>query len=302
MIDYLKTLIDTDAISQLWYPWAFAYLVLLGVVMFVGKAAYQLLSPFSVNEQLTEKDNRAVAVSMAGYLFGLGLILWGVMGHDMAPPAGETPEIGWVDYANDLGQTAIWGGIGIVLLLVARFINDKLLMPKFDLTKELVGDHNVGAGMVDAGALVGSSMIVKASLTGETAPWGEMIVGTLIFFVVGQLAFLVYSFLYQKVVRFNVHDELEKDNVAAGVSLGLNLVAVGVLISQFMLKSDSLPALGVWFLGGTVVMLVMRVMTDKVILPWSKLDKEIAADRNWGAAAVEGAVVIGTAYLVSSAF
>lgn len=301
MVEYLKTLIDTEAISEIWYPWAFAYIGLIVVLMFVGKAGYQLMSPFKVNEQLTEKDNRAVAVSMGGFLFGVAMIQWGVMGHEMVAGDPEV-EVAAADYGRDLLSTSIWGGIGIVLLLVARVVNDKLLMPKFKLDKELVGDHNVGAGMVDAGALLGGALIVKASLTGEEAPWGEMIVGTLIFFVIGQVAFLLYSYIYQKIVRFNVHEELEKDNVAVGVSLGLHLVGVGVLISLFMLKTDSLPALGIWFVAGVAVMLASRVICDKLILPFSKLDKELAADRNWGAAVVEGAMVIGIVFLFSSAF
>ena len=53
-------------------------------------------------------------------------------------------------------------------------------------------------------------------------------------------------------------------------------------------------------LTGTVVLMIIRKLSDKFILPGDALDKEIGNDQNWGAALIEGAVAVGLAYISNS--
>jgi hypothetical protein len=50
------------------------------------------------------------------------------------------------------------------------------------------------------------------------------------------------------------------------------------------------------------LILVTRILVDKLLLPGHKLDDEIATDQNWGVALVEGGSAVMVAYLLNASF
>ncbi len=300
MVNQIKMWFDTETAWELMDPHAAVYLLLAVLVFYVGKLVNDKCSPYDLNEQLTTVDNKAIALSFAGYIFALGIILYGVLSSDSTlTPSGNVQK----DLLKDLGNTALWGLIGIGLLQVARIINDKLLLYQFNNMKELVEDKNVGTGAVQCGAYIGSALMIRAVLTdGEDAGFIVSLVATLVYFVIGQLAFIAFSRMYQITSRFDLHGEIEKDNVAAGVGFGMTLTAVGMVLSGYIIKFDSLIGLVVWFFISAFLLLTCRYLVDKVILPGSLLDEEVSRDHNWGAAMVEGSAAIGLAMLLNAAF
>ena len=111
----------------------------LAIVMFiVSKMVKDLTTPYKIDEELG-KSNLAVSISLAGYLFATMMVL-------MAAFFGKDHDL-WTDIQNFL----IYAVLGIVLLNVARFINDYVILRKFSNTKELVEDRNAGTGAVEFG-------------------------------------------------------------------------------------------------------------------------------------------------------
>lgn len=299
MNELISNAIDVSEISDLFNPHALIYLVTMLGVFVIGKWVYDLFTPYKLNEQLVEVDNRAVAVAFAGYLLGLGIILEGVVSQESTNVATGSARR---DLLLDVGDTLLWGVIGIVLLQLARLINDKLLLNTFSNTKELVEDKNVGTGAVEFGSFVGSALIIRVLLMGEGHGILTSIVETVVYFLAAQAIFVLFGKVYQMVTRYDVHKEIERDNAAAGVSLGLSLIAVSVLVSSYLSHYDSLPGLALWFLIGTVLLLGCRYLVDKFLLPGRLLDDEVGTDRNWGAALIEGGSAIALAALIGASF
>ena len=209
MAEQLKELLDLNQIAELLDPQAAIYLVTMLVVFYLGKKVHDWLTSFNLNEQLTKEDNKAIAVSFGGYLLGLGIILWGILSSDsvIAPTGNEKRDL-----LADLLNTVIWSLIGIVLLQLARYINDKVLFSQFNNTKELVTDRNIGTGAVECGSFIGSALIIRAALSGEEeVAFLVSLLLTVIFFFAGQFAFLIFGKFYQFVSRFDLHKEIEKD-------------------------------------------------------------------------------------------
>ncbi len=299
MNELISNALNLSEISELFDPHALIYLAtMLGIFVF-GKWVYDLLTPYKLNEQLVEVDNRAVAVSFAGYLLGLGIILEGVVSQEAANVATGSARR---DLLLDVGDTLLWGVIGIVLLQLARLINDRFLLNTFSNTKELVEDKNVGTGAVEFGSFVGSALIIRVLLMGEDHGILVSIVETLVYFLASQAIFVLFGKVYQAVTRYDVHAEIERDNAAAGVSLGLSLIAVSLLVSSYLSRYDSLPGLAVWFLVGTALLLGCRYLVDKFLLPGRLLDDEVGTDQNWGAAVIEGGSAIALAALIGASF
>ncbi len=290
-MDIINRLFDVEDIFELFHPEAVVYLFTILVVFYLGKKVYDLLTPYRLDEQLTKADNKAVALSFAGYMFGLGIILWGVL-------SGETIK----HFYMDILDTVIWGAIGIILLNISRLVNDKFLLSRFDNVKELVQDRNIGTGAVECGSYIGVSLLIMACVSGEDTGFFEGIVSTVIFFVCGQIGFILFGKLYQMITRFDLYEEIEKDNASAGIAFGMTLIAIGLLLSDFIMKSDSIPGFAVWFILSALLLVTCRYMTDKIILPGQLLDEEISRDQNWGAAIVEGFMAIVIAFLINAAF
>ncbi|MCH8200125.1 MAG: DUF350 domain-containing protein, partial [Chloroflexi bacterium] len=85
-------------------PHALIYLATMLGIFVLGKWVYDLLTPYKLNEQLVEVDNRAVAVSFAGYLLGLGIILEGVVSQEAANVATGSARR---DLLLDVGDTLL---------------------------------------------------------------------------------------------------------------------------------------------------------------------------------------------------
>ena len=298
-MDTFKSLFKIDEALLLIDNQALIYLGLAIVMLWIGKKINDLCTPYKLDVQLTTKDNKAIAVSFSGYLFAIGIIVWSVLSQASVAES-EDPGYGLL---QDLGSSVIWILVGILLLQVARIVNDKFLLSKFQNVKELVEDQNIGTGVVQAGSFIGSAFMIQAATYGEGQ--GNLVVELLLailYFAVAQVAFILFAIIYQKTTSYDLHDEIEKDNAAAGVGFGLTLVAVGTFLSSYLIKNDSLIGLAIWFVIGVFLLTVCRYAVDKLILPGHALDDEISKDKNWGAALIEGSAAIVLALVLSSVF
>lgn len=290
-MEMFRDLIGLEEIGGLLKYEAVVYLALTLLLFWIGKKVYDLLTPFKIDHELTTNDNKALAVSFSGYLSAIGIIIWGVI---------DSPS---TNFVTDVLEVVIWSIIGILLLNFARIINDKFLLSKFDNTKEIITDKNVGTGAVEFGAYVGTAFIIKSVVEGESSGNIAFEIGTtLIFFFCGQLAFILFAKIYQTITTYDLHEEIEKDNIAAGTSFGLSLVAIGLLLSDAISRSDSLVYFTIWFVVGSVLLVIARFITDKIIFPHHKIDDEIKKDRNWGVSIIEGVIAITVVLLLNSSF
>ncbi len=284
-------------IVDLFQPVAATYLLVILIIMVIGKRLHNQFSNYDLDHELTTTDNKAVALSTTGYLFAIGLILWGVI-----TPNGETTVTGFWSLVVDIIATFFWGLLGIGLLQVSRYFNDRYLLPNFCNHKEIIEDRNLGTGAVEGCTFIASGIIIKTVLSGSGSCFLTDLFGTFFYFAVGQLAFIIFGRLYQKISRFDLHDEIEQDNAAAGVAFGLSMVAVGILLADYIAAYNSIFGLMFWIPLSFFFLVTGRYIADKMLLPGALLDEEISQDRNWGAALIEGAVAIVIALVVGNLF
>ncbi|BDD08428.1 DUF350 domain-containing protein [Fulvitalea axinellae] len=263
---------------------------LAGIALIViGKLAYQVFNPgVNVKDELVEKDNLAFAVAHMGYFVGLLISIGSVL---------TGPSDGLL---IDIINIGIYGLLSILLLNLAIIINDKLILRKFDIKKEIITDRNVGSGAAEAGAAIATGLVICGSLYGEGTIWTA-----LVFWVVGQAVLIATSFLYNAMLPYDIHDHIEKDNVAVGVGFAGALIALGNLIrnglvSDFTDWSESAIYLGFDVVVGLLMLPIARWGTDKILLPGRRLTDEIVnQDKpNVGAAILEAFSYIGGSVLI----
>lgn len=266
------------------------YILASFVLFVIGKYAYAVIhKEVDVDEELVIKDNLAFSLSQIGYYVGLILII----GSNLM---GESDG-----FMNDLINIFVYGFTGIVLMNLSVIINDKIILPKFSVRKEICDDRNAGVGAVEGAVAAGTGLLLMGVFQIEDATWVTM----MIMFVVGQVLFIVSAKIYDMITPYNIHEHLEKDNVAVGVGLAGALIAMANII-RFGISNDIestyhlLVILGFDIAVGLVMLPVIRLLVDKVILPKRSLTDEIINQEhpNVGAALIEAFAYIAGSMLI----
>ena len=267
----------------------FTYLAVVLVLLVIGKLVYDgLHRRFVLRTELVEKDNLAVALAVAGYYLGLVIVLGGVV----SGPAS-------FNMFDDVIGLVIFGVLGIVLLNLSAWINDKVVFSKFDNEKEIVEDRNAGMGAVEGGNYVAVGLITAGAMSGE----GGLLPG-LVFWVLGLVALIVAGLLYDKITSYDLHEQIEKDNVAVGVAFAGVLVGFGNIIrlagdGDFVSWNESLTEFGYYTLVGLILLPLIRIFADKVLLPGASLSDELVQDRpNLGAGFIEAVSYLAASMLI----
>ncbi len=271
------------------------YFAAIAVILFVGKLVFDKTTKYHVDEELTIKDNKAFGTTLALYFVGLAVALSG-----LRFSAGANP-------IDDLMSIAVYGAMTLGLVRLSILINNKLILPQFDVHKEIIEDRNVGTAFVVGGGCVATGLTISGALSGESASAWMGIVDLLYYFVLGQVLLVAGGLLFQFITAYDVHHVIEHDdNLAAGLSFGGYLVSIGIIMrvalkgagSNLFVETLTTVILAVF---GVALLVFARVIVDKVLLPMNPLSQEISVDRNIGAGAVAAASFISVALVYATA-
>ncbi|ODS24102.1 hypothetical protein AB835_05050 [Candidatus Endobugula sertula] len=276
---------DIDIISLFFSFYSAGSLLLAYLLIFlVANFIYDKKVSYDVKQEIVEKDNGAVAISLAGYLVAISIIfIAGVIG----------PSKGVL---QDLFIIIQYSLLGIILLYVAHIVNDKLILNQFNNVKELVNDQNTGTGVVQAASYIASGLIIAGAIHGE----GGGILTTITFFALGQLVLVIFSKIYDLITSFNLHDEIEDDNFSVGIAFSGTLIALGIILSKasagnFISWQHNISVFVLNAVIAFILLPVFRVIIDKLIIVGNDLNIEIARDKNTGAGVLEFSATIGFA-------
>ncbi len=274
---------------------AVVYIALTFAIFFIGKMVYQLLHPsFNLKEELVKKDNLAFALSNVGYYAGLLIAIGGAI---VGPSKG---------LINDMIEIGVYGVLAIILLNISVFISDKLILSRFSVRKEIIEDQNEGTGVVEGAVSVASGLIIFGAVTGESTSLAFGILTAVVFWLVGQIALVLITYVYNAITPYNIHEHIEKDNVAVGIGFAGAIIAIGNLIcfgisGTFEGWLNTLMGAGLEIVVGIILLPIMRFVTDKILLPGERLTDEIVNQvrPNIGAAIIEAFAYIGGSVLIT---
>ncbi|MCY4045580.1 MAG: DUF350 domain-containing protein [Cellvibrionales bacterium] len=262
-------------------------LVLYLAIFFIANIFYARKAGADIKRQIIEKDNAAAAISFAGFLIGQGIIF---IGSVMGPSKG---------LVADLLIVLQYGALGILLLFISHWINDKLILSRFCNRTLITEKQNIGVGVVQAASFVASGLMIAGSLQGE----GGGIETAFAFFILGQLFLVIMGKVYDKLTPFDLQQEVLDNNPAASVSFAGSLIALGIILSKaasgdFISWEANVTSFLSFALGACLLLPVFRFFFDKCVISQGDLNSEIARDKNLGAGILELATtVIFTAVL-----
>ena len=244
---------------------------------------------YSLKSALALDDNKALAIAMAGYMFGTGIIT-------KATVSDLNRADGWLNVA----LVFAWQAIGVVLMEITRLITDHVVVPGLSLPEEVIKKRNIAAGIVEGCAYISSGQVISASLSGPANSWAVDILSVLMWFVVGQASFIAFAALMRCRTPWSLAAGIKSGNAAAATVFGLNKITIAMFLTNAISKSDALLTFAVWFTIGTFVLISTNYIIDVAVIPGAKLGDEIRVDRNWGAALVVGCMKIGVTIMLNT--
>lgn len=265
-----------------------AYVLEAFALLWLARLAYTgFYRRVDLKHELFERNNTALAVALSGYLLGVVVALGGAL---MGPSAG---------WRADLVGIALSGLKAIALMLVASWFCEKVLLPRFDNTKEVIEDQNLGTAFVEAGLHLANGLIVLAALQGQ-GPWWTGVA----FWLLAQVVLLAAGLLYEWITPHDVHRELERDNAAVGLAFGGGLVGMGNILSlaaggDFTGWAESLSFFAEDALFGLAMLFLIKWLSDLVLAGGVRLGGEqVEAAPNVGAGLLEAIGYIGASLLI----
>ena len=270
------------------------YILASFVLFLVGKFAYQLFHPrVKVSYELVENDNLAFSLAHVGYFIGLLLAIGSAV-------IGESEGL-----VEDLINIGVYGALSIVLLNLALIINDKVILSKFDLKKEILDQKNVGSGVVEGANAIATGLIVLGAISGEGAGFGGPVATAILYWILGQVILFLTTIIYNWITPYDIHEHIEKNNVAVGVGYAGAIIAIANLIRNALMHdfeswAITLEDVGFNVIVGFIFLPIARLLTDKILLPGQKLTDEIVNQEhpNVGAAVVEAFAYVGGSMLI----
>ncbi len=251
-----------------------------------------------------DDGNMAVGLRRAGLYLGIAIALSGAL-------SGTSRG-----FFLDLIQLMVDGLIITGFLFSSRFINDFIMMGHLDNDAECVKiftladggkiTGNTAVGMVEASMYIATGFILNGSLSGGGGSFFQSLVSAVLFFIIGQIALLLFGFIYELITPFNVREEIKKNNLAAGIGLGgmliaLSIILMGSISGPFTGWGNDLAGFGIYTVFGMVMLLIFRSLIDRIILPSTNLTTEIKEDQNVAALIVVESVIIAVAVIITYA-
>ena len=260
------------------------YVLVSCLILFLSKILFNKIYSYKIEEQIKE-GNCTPIIAFCGYILGITAILIGVF---IGPSN--------ANYTYDLLTYLSYSILGIVLMNISGIIADKLILYKFDSAKEMIEDKNIGTAVVHFGIYLASGLIISACVNGE---YGG-IISSIVYYILGMLFLFVFLKIYDLITPYSIHDELEKDNYAAGIALSGNIIAIGLILMKATLGDieDWQRSAVLYFIDLLSIVLLLpsiRLILGNFII---KNINSLIKENNVGAGLIEFITIISFALVV----
>jgi uncharacterized membrane protein YjfL (UPF0719 family) len=267
-------------------------------VLILIAARFLLLATtrFDVRKGLLTEENPAVGVVIAAYLFGVTLALIGTM-------FGRIEE----DVLIRVGKILVEGLLAIVLLRFSIWVNDRLILHRFSITKEILEDRNLGVAFCVAGVCIASGLVLNGALTGFSKNFGYGLRDIVIYWLLGQVAFVLGAVVYHKSKKYDVHELIEyDDNVAVGIGFGAFLINLGVVVRASMVgagldtMTKELPRTLLLALIGVFAVIAIHAVATLIVTVGVKYEDEVEMHGNIAVSVVTAVASLSVALLLAT--
>jgi hypothetical protein len=251
--------------------------------------------------ELAERDNFAFGISTAGGVAALGLVLTGAI-------TGEAAS----SYATEaIGMTA-YGLFGLLLIKLGRYLYDKVALNELD-KDALVLKGNVSVALVDASAAIATAIIIRAVLLWAEDLTLDTFIAIFSAFAISQLILVLLTRVREfSYARRNQDASMQQALIQGHTALAIRhsgyMIAMALSFnaaSHFVVFNPTTYIVNIlgWLLFSVIMLAVLSVLllvVKKLVLARINLSEEVERQHNIGIAAVEMAISIAIALILTA--
>lgn len=286
--------IDLD----LWQYYLVDFIIAVGILSAIRYLAGTVANVSAMHE-ISQNDNKAFGVSLAGAMVAVSLMLMGVVSGD----AGYS-------LANEVFSVIVFGVVGILLMWITRIVFDRWSFPGLSIHEQIM-QGNMAASIIDACNMIATAIIIKSAMTWVDGDMQTALLAVLLSFLGSQiimaLATLYRVRVYAK--RHNneaLHSAIEQDNVALALRFGAYRVGIAIAVTAAFsaVEYDPLAFSTVfllWFgiaLALFVLLNLIAIVIRHAVLHRVNIAEEVGQQRNISVGVIEGSIYIVVGLLI----
>ncbi|GAA5192222.1 hypothetical protein [Ferrimonas gelatinilytica] len=274
--------------------------LLVGIALFVlARVSYGWFAGVDSTRELSERDNVAFGISLAGGILALAVALSGIF--HLPSQASLTADLVWT---TGLGLAAL------ILIRVSRRWYDRWGLHQINKREQIL-DGNLSMAMVDGAVGIAISLVLKGMLQwlGTLSLAAVPLMAFNFFIAIGLLVTLTRILEY----RYRRHNQggslqqaLGQDHRPVALRHCGYLLACGLVIQtagwlQPYDPSRPLITMAAWFfwaLLGLLLLTLLSILLRTLVLAHVRVDREVEMQNNGGIAALDGALAFAVAYLI----
>ena len=272
---------------------AVAILLLGGIRFTMG-----IIGKVDTKDELSQKDNFAYGISMAGAVAAMGIALSGAITGELAG-----------SYLIELTGMFIYGLAGLLLIKAGRYIHDKFALPELNKHKQIL-QRNISVSIVDAASVIATAIVVRAALIWVEGMDLQTFIALLSAWIVSQIMLVIITRIFEwRYARNNgvtFQATLEAGQVALAIRYCGYLISTAMSVtaaSYFVEYNVQNIWVGVyqWAIMSVLLMvaLTLLTMTAKFIVLWGiNRREEVEDQQNIGIATIELATSFSIALLL----
>lgn len=272
-------------------------IILLAAMRFISG----LWAKVNTTEELSQKDNFAFGISLAGSIIAMGVVLTGAI-------TGESAN----SYLVEAIGVFSYGVAGLILIKIGRFVHDKVSLNKINKV-EAIRDENVAVAIVDAAAVIATAIIIRAVLLWVEGMDIYTLIAVLTGFAVSQTVLVVVTRLRESNYAKNnqdasFQDALKHGQIAVAIRHAGHMIATAFAVkaaSYFLIYQPTgiVTNLIGWFsisLIMTILIFLLNKLARRIILMNIDTCAEVDQQDNIGVAAAEFAIVVSIALILTA--
>lgn len=272
-------------------------ILLLSAMRFISGIHTQVSS----THELSQEDNFAFGISVAGSITALGIVLTGAITGEVAP-----------SYLIEIIGMLCYGSLGLVLIKIGRISHDRFALNAIDKNQQ-IKNKNIAVGIADAGGVIATAIVIRAVLLWVDGLNFYTLAAVLSVFVVSQAMLILVTRLREKhYAKYNQGDSMQEalaqGQIAIAIRYSGHLISTALAVtaaSHFLIYTPEtlVPNLIGWLAFSIVMTLLLSVLVSiaKSLILWGiNLVEEVDQQDNIGVACVEMAIGIAIALILTA--
>ncbi|VAW56008.1 hypothetical protein MNBD_GAMMA07-194 [hydrothermal vent metagenome] len=293
IVDYLE--IDVNLALYYLVDFLIALALLTGMRFISG-----VVSNVSATHEISQKDNKAFGVSLAGAMIAVSIMLMGVV----------SGESGY-NLGVEAVQVLTFGVLGIVLMWFTRIVFDHISFPGLSIREQIM-QGNMSASIIDACNMIATAIIIKGAMVWVNGDITIALIAVVVSFVASQIIMALATFYRVNVYKRRhkgkqLHTAIEEDNQALAIRFSAYRIGIAIAVSAAFkvveYDSDAIFTLfAIWFSVALILFVLLTfiaVIIRHGVLHKVDIGEEVGEQANIAVGSIEGSIYIVVGLLLA---